>query len=71
MLAIAVFARSFASLTALLVVSGMANAMTQPATNLYIARAVPLHRHGIAFAIKQSAIPAPRCSVGSPSRRSR
>jgi MFS family permease len=57
MLAIAVFARSVASLTAMLVVSGMANAMTQPATNLYIARAVPLHRHGIAFAIKQSAIP--------------
>ncbi|MGE0511688.1 MAG: MFS transporter [Acidimicrobiia bacterium] len=57
MLALAVFARSITSLTTVLVVAGMANAMTQPATNLYIARAVPVRRHGLAFAIKQSAIP--------------
>ena len=58
MVAIALFARSAASLAALLVVAGMANAMTQPASNLYIARVVPAERHGLAFAIKQSSIPA-------------
>ena len=57
MVAIALFARSTASLTALLIVAGMANALTQPASNLYIARVVPAERHGLAFAIKQSAIP--------------
>lgn len=58
MAALAVLARSLVSLTVVLVVAGVANAMTQPATNLYISRAVPARRHGTAFAIKQAAIPA-------------
>ena len=56
-IALAVVARSLASLTAVLVIAGIANAMTQPATNLYITRVVPPGRHGTAFAIKQAAIP--------------
>ena len=36
----------------------MANALTQPAANLFIARTVPPARLGMAFAVKQSGIPA-------------
>jgi MFS family permease len=57
MLATAAFSRSLTSLSLLLVGGGVANALTQPATNLYISRVFPAHRRGIAFAIKQSAIP--------------
>jgi MFS family permease len=51
-------ARSLALLLALLAVAGMANAITQPAINLFMADQVPLERQGLAFGIKQSAIPA-------------
>jgi MFS family permease len=57
MLATAAFSRSLTSLSLLLIGGGVANALTQPATNLYISRVFPAHRRGIAFAIKQSAIP--------------
>jgi MFS family permease len=56
-LAVAGFARSLGSLLGLLAVTGTANALAQPAANLLIARHVPEHRQGIAFAVKQSAIP--------------
>jgi MFS family permease len=57
MLAVAAGARSLRSLTALLLMGGVANAMSQPATNLFVSRVFPSHRQGVAFAIKQSAIP--------------
>lgn len=57
MLAVAIGAHSLTSFCAVLVIGGVANAMSQPATNLYITRVVPPHRQGIAFALKQSAIP--------------
>jgi MFS family permease len=41
----------------LLAVAGAANALCQPAANLLIARALPPERQGIAFAVKQAAIP--------------
>ena len=56
--AIATVARSFAGLLACLVVGGLANALAQPATNLYLARNVAPARLGVAFGVKQSAIPA-------------
>jgi MFS family permease len=56
-LVIAVAARSFATLVALLAVTGAANALAQPAANLLIARALPVGRQGLAFAVKQSAVP--------------
>jgi len=56
-LAVAATARSFATLLLPLAVAGAANAVCQPAANLLIARAVPAHRQGVGFAIKQSAIP--------------
>jgi predicted MFS family arabinose efflux permease len=54
----AVAAQSLAVLLALLAVAGLANAVTQPAINLFMADQVPLARQGLAFGIKQSAIPA-------------
>lgn len=58
LLAIAVAGRSFAVLVALLALAGMVNALLQPASNLFLARAVPPDRLGLAFGVKQSAIPA-------------
>jgi len=56
--AVAVLARSLPALLGCLVVGGGANALAQPATNLSLARSVPADRLGLAFGIKQSAIPA-------------
>ena len=42
---------------ALLAVAGLANAVNQPAINLFMADQVPRDRQGLAFGIKQSAIP--------------
>jgi len=58
MLAIAAFASSLEVLLGLLVVAGLANALNQPAINLLMAEEVPLGRQGLAFGVKQSAIPA-------------
>ena len=41
-----------------LAIAGISNAITQPAINLFMADQVPLDRQGLAFGIKQSAIPA-------------
>lgn len=57
LLSVAVVARSLALLLACLVVGGLANAMAQPATNLFLARRVPASKLGLAFGVKQSAIP--------------
>jgi len=54
----AVAAHSIAVLLLLLAVAGVANAITQPAINLFMADQVPLARQGLAFGIKQAAIPA-------------
>ena len=47
---------------ALLAVAGLANAVNQPAINLFMADQVPLDRQGLAFGIKQSAHPRRRSS---------
>ena len=57
LLLIGVGARTFPLLMASLFVGGAANALAQPATNLLIAQRVPPDRLGLAFGIKQSAIP--------------
>ena len=51
-------ASSLVVLFACLMVAGLANAVAQPAINLFMADQVPLERQGLAFGIKQSAIPA-------------
>lgn len=58
LLGVAVGARSFALLLVFLAFGGVANALSQPAANLFIARTVPAERLGMAFAVKQSGIPA-------------
>jgi MFS family permease len=55
--AIAAFAQSYGLLVAMLAAGGLANGLAQPAANLYVARVVDLRRQGVAFAVKQSAIP--------------
>ena len=56
-LLVAAGARSLVWLTVLVGIAGAANALAQPAANLVIARALPVDRQGIGFAVKQSAIP--------------
>lgn len=56
LLCIAGFARSWEALVALLVLSGAANGVTQPALNLALAQQVN-GRRALAFGVKQSAIP--------------
>ncbi|AUI51461.1 MFS transporter [Arthrobacter crystallopoietes] len=51
-------APSFPILVAALFIGGMANSMAQPAANLGISRSIGDKRLGLAFGIKQSAIPA-------------
>ena len=51
-------ADSYPVLLAALAIGGIANALAQPAANLRISRAVSSARLGLAFGIKQSAIPA-------------
>jgi MFS family permease len=57
-LAAAALAPSLAVLFVLLAVAGVANAVTQPAVNLFVAEQIPADRQGLGFGIKQSGIPA-------------
>jgi predicted MFS family arabinose efflux permease len=57
-LAAAALAPSLAVLFALLAVAGVANSVTQPAINLFVAEQIPAERQGLGFGIKQSGIPA-------------
>jgi MFS family permease len=56
-LGISLEAHSLGELIGWLVLGGMANAACQPATNLYLAGTVDEQHQGLAFGIKQSAIP--------------
>lgn len=57
LLAVATLAGSWWGIVACLVLGGLGNAVAQPATNLMIAREVPGGRQGLAFGVKQAAIP--------------
>ncbi len=56
-LGLALLAHSYAVLVAALAVLGAANAALQVTANLSLATAVPQHRQGVAFGVKQSAVP--------------
>jgi MFS family permease len=58
LLCIALFASSRNGLFGLLVLGGLANAVAQVAANLALARGVRTERQGLAFGMKQAAIPA-------------
>ncbi len=57
LVAAAGLAQSLALLLALLALAGLSNAVCQPAINLFMAEQVAQERQGLAFGIKQSAIP--------------
>jgi MFS family permease len=54
----AALAPSLPVLFLLLAIAGVANAVTQPAINLFVAEEIPADRQGLGFGIKQSGIPA-------------
>ena len=64
LLGVALLARSWSGLVACLLLGGLANAVSHPATHLYLAREVPAGRQGLSFGIKQSAIPAATLLAG-------
>lgn len=64
LLGVALLAGSWWSLVACLLVGGLANAVSHPATHLSLAREVPAERQGLSFGIKQSAIPAATLLAG-------
>jgi MFS family permease len=57
LLGVALLATSWAGLVGCLVLGGLANAVTHPATNLSLAREVRAGRQGLSFGVKQAAIP--------------
>jgi MFS family permease len=58
LLAVSVLASSWWWLCACLVLGGLGNAISHPATHFLLAREVPQNRQGLAFGVKQAAIPA-------------
>ena len=64
LLAVSTLAGSLWGLVACLVLGGLGNAISHPATHLLLAREVPQGRQGLAFGIKQAAIPAATLLAG-------
>ena len=57
LLAVSALAGSWWGLVACLVLGGLGNSISHPATHLFLAREVPQGRQGLAFGVKQAAIP--------------
>ena len=64
LLGVAILATSWAWLVGCLVLGGLANAVSHPATNLSLAREVSAERQGLSFGVKQAAIPAATLLAG-------
>ena len=64
LLAVSVLAGSWWGLVACLGLGGLGNSIAHPATHLLLAREVPQGRQGLAFGIKQAAIPAATLLAG-------
>ncbi len=64
LLSVAVLAGSWAALVSCLALGGLANAISHPATHLFMARKVPQGRQGLAFGVKQAAIPTATLLAG-------
>jgi MFS family permease len=56
-LAVATLAQSAASLTALMLIGGVANALGGPSVSALLKREVAVHRHGLAFGAQQAGAP--------------
>ena len=65
MLAIAAFAHSYLGLVIIMMAGAAANSLGQLSSNLSLARQVPLHRQGLSFGVKQSAIPIATLLAGA------
>jgi MFS family permease len=65
LLTIAVAARSLWSLIAILALGAAANAMGQLASNTSLSRHIPVRRQGLAFGVKQAAIPVSTLLAGA------
>jgi len=61
---VALLTRSWTDLVGCLVLGGLANAVSHPATHLSLAQEVPAGRQGLSFGIKQAAIPASTLLAG-------
>ena len=57
LLGIGTVARNYPALVFLLAIAGTINGSLQPSINLYISRAIPTRRQGLAFGVKQAAVP--------------
>ena len=64
LLSVATLAGSWATLVFCLALGGLANAISHPATHLFMARKVPQGRQGLAFGVKQAAIPTATLLAG-------
>ncbi len=64
LLSVATLAGSWWGIVACLVLGGIGNAIAQPSTNLMLAREVPGGRQGLAFGVKQAAIPVATLLAG-------
>lgn len=60
----AFLARNWIDLAIAMAISGLANGFTQPAANLALATRVPARRMGLAFGIKQAAVPGATLLAG-------
>ena len=58
LLAAALLAESLVVLLLVLALAGVANAVCQPAINLFVSEQIPQERQGLGFGIKQSGIPS-------------
>lgn len=65
MLAIALFARSYGALLALMVTAGIANGAALPASNLVMTQRIPVRLQGAAFGVKQSSGPISTLLAGA------
>jgi MFS family permease len=65
MAVLAVGARSYGSLVAILLCGAWCNVMGQLASNLTLARSVPTRRMGLSFGVKQAAIPTATLLAGA------
>jgi MFS family permease len=65
LLGVAALARSYLALVLFLLVGGVANGLSQLGSNLSLARYVPIHRQGLAFGVKQAAVPAATLLAGA------
>lgn len=58
LLLLAALASNIYELAVIMVATGLSSAMLQPATNLFLIRRIPTARRGMAFGLKQAAVPS-------------